>query len=819
VTLVGPPGIGKSRLCREIASLADASGGRILRGRCLPYEERSGYQAFPRIVHDISGIFESDPPAAARPKLDVVVRQVVPEDEVEETLRHLLLLLGLAPDDEVPNGALLMFAARRFIECVALGQPTVFVFEDVHWADASELALLGYLSQHTRDAPALLVATARPELLDIEPTWGTGLGAQTTMPLEPLAEGAARSLAEQLVVGVDPARLVDVAGGNPLFLEELAASVAEIGGEELPVTVREAIAARLDALPANARDALLSAAVIGKTFWRGILETVGSIDDADGALATLEARDFVRRDPSSQVAGDAQFTFKHMLIREVAYSTVPRGLRRQRHAAVALYVEEHLSGEALSTILAYHWREAGEPGRAIPYLLDAADAARRSWAKDAAIDLYTRALDLASDEEMRRRIQLQRGFALVELWDYAPAVEDLTAIMPELQGAEKLEALIGLGLAYVWTERHDDVLATAAEALPLAEELGDETAIPAALAMESEGLAMRGEEGDLDRALEVGDRAIELWVPRTHQFALASFLDLHANLMAWLGDHERAAALSQQEYALARDVQSAEALLRGGGHQALALAGLGRHEEAIAIWDELFEVARELGTNRRYLLNYSSLAYRELHDLDEARTRSAEALELSQGMVFSMPLQFAGSDLLWTDLLAGDIGAAQGDWPERWATAERATGWSRWLVAGRLLCARAEIALAAETPESAADWSHRALAVCRRTRRRKYEGRTLTTFGEALVRLGMREDGLAALREAVRIADDLIGPPARWHARAALGRIAYELGEDDEAARAYAKARQLVDAFSATLAPQRAAALATSPVVQEIRSA
>jgi class 3 adenylate cyclase len=273
VTLVGPPGIGKSRLCREIASLVDASGGRILRGRCLPYEERSGYQAFSRIVHHLSGIFESDSPAAARPKLEATVRELLPEDEAAEALRHLLLLLGLAPDDEVPTGALLLFAARRFVECTALAQPTVFVFEDVHWADASELALLGYLAQHTRDAPALLVATARPELLDIEPTWGTGLGAQTTMPLEPLAEDAARALAERLVAGdgatvVDPGRLVDVAGGNPLFLEELAASVAEVGGEELPVTVREAIAARIDALPGRARDALLSAAVIGKTFWR-----------------------------------------------------------------------------------------------------------------------------------------------------------------------------------------------------------------------------------------------------------------------------------------------------------------------------------------------------------------------------------------------------------------------------------------------------------------------------------------------------------------------------------------------------------------------
>jgi predicted ATPase len=116
---------------------------------------------------------------------------------------------------------------------------------------------------------------------------------------------------------VDADRLVEVAGGNPLFLEELAASLAEFGGEELPVTVREAISARIDALPAVAREAALSAAVIGRTFWRGVLASIAPDIDVDGALHSLEARDFVRRDSSSQLAGDAQYTFKHMLIREV----------------------------------------------------------------------------------------------------------------------------------------------------------------------------------------------------------------------------------------------------------------------------------------------------------------------------------------------------------------------------------------------------------------------------------------------------------------------------------------------------------------------
>src|ERR671937_1222552 len=477
VTLLGPPGIGKTRLCQEVSDFVAATGGRVLRGRCLPYEERAGYQAFARVVHQAAGVLESDPPELARTKLESAVLEFVPSDEAAETSRYLALLLGLAGDDEVPQGTLLYFAARRFIECLGDVQPTVFVFEDVHWADESELGLLHYLAQHMRDAPALLVAAARPELLDLHPTWGAGLAAQTTIPLEPLDADAARTLAEHLAPAFDPNRLVDVAGGNPLFLEELAASVTETGSEgDLPVTVREAIAARIDAMPAGPRNALLAAAVIGKTFWRGLLAAVGGGDDVDGALHVLEARDLVRRDSASQLAGDVQYTFKHMLIREVAYATVPRAARRERHAAVARYIENALAAESLSTILAYHWREAGEPAKAVPYLLAAAEAARRSWAKTALIDLYTRALELTEDEELRRHIRLLRGQSLVELVDRPAAAEEFKELLPELEGSERLEALLWRGMAGGWSEDDKEALEVAEGAGGLAGRVGDETA-------------------------------------------------------------------------------------------------------------------------------------------------------------------------------------------------------------------------------------------------------------------------------------------------------------------------------------------------------
>jgi predicted ATPase len=383
-------------------------------------------------------------------------------------------LLGLVPAEDVQvNRMLLFFAARRFLECVGLAHPTLLVFEDVHWAQASEMELLEHLAQRLRDAPLVLIALTRQELLDSRPTWGGGLVPQTTILLEPLSADEAAELATGIVDEfpgrtLDLDRLVEVSGGNPLFLEELDASVLELGDAgALPVTVREAISARIDALPAEARAALLSAAVVGRTFWRSILDAVSNIPDLDEALSMLEVRGLVRHDHTGQISGDAQFTFKHMLIREVAYATVPRAARRELHAKVARAIEGAVedSAETFRSILAYHWSEGGERGRAIPYLLAAAQAARRSWAQSAVVDLYSRALELAEDEDLKRRIRLERGLALVEIQEYERAAEELAELLPELAGPERLDALISRGHATLWTERDEETLAIAQEAL------------------------------------------------------------------------------------------------------------------------------------------------------------------------------------------------------------------------------------------------------------------------------------------------------------------------------------------------------------------
>jgi class 3 adenylate cyclase/tetratricopeptide (TPR) repeat protein len=821
VTVLGSPGVGKSRLCREVAALVAADGGQILRGRCLPYEETTGYHAFSLIVRQVAGIFDSDAPALARDKLAAAVESQFPPDEAPSRLRDLALLVGLGADENPLEQGVLFFSARRLLERLGEERPTLVVVEDVHWAATSELDLLEYLGAHVRETRVLFIALARPELLDTRPAWGVGSGAQARISLEPLPGEVAAEMAAGLLPDADAEtieRLVGVAEGNPLFIEELAAATVEQGGvDELPVTVRAVIAARIDALPADARNALMSAAVIGRTFWRDVLRAVAGGDDITRTLDDLERRDLIRREPTSRLEGDVEFRFKHALIRDVAYGTLPRATRRERHAATARFVEERTDGaETVAWVLAHHWREAGEPEKAIPQLLAAATVAQQSWATDAVHDLYSQALELAQDGPAKVRIRLRRAYSLIVLNEHQAALDDLEAILPELDRSDLLDAHLYAGKAYVWTEQDVKVIETAQRALELAHELGDGDAEVAATALLSEGLAMRGEAGDIERAIELGDDALGRWRVGRREFELADHLHLQGDLMYWVGDYERSVELGTAAHELGGDVHSMEAILRGAGLQAMALTGLGRHEEALAKFDATTDAVRELGRTPLYILNYASMIHRELNDLSVARDESEEVLERASADGFGMPRRFAHSDLLQTSLLEGDIGRAQLDWPKLWEDAEQASAWTRWLIYGRLAAARAEIALHTETPEDAAEWAQKAIEIAASTRRRKYEAIARTTLGDALARLRRRDEALAEHEVAVRIADRLIGPPARFKARAALARSAYALGEDERAATATAEARALVDDFTATLAPERAELVRASPVVREL---
>ena len=424
VTLFGPAGIGKTRLASEFGQLAQAEGARVIKGRSLPYGEVIPYGAFATQVKQVARIFDTDEAETACKKLDEAVAELL-GGEAGDASSHIAMLIGVGREGGVGDRQTLFFSARRLVEALAQERPTVLIFEDIHWADAGMLDLLEVLASRVRDVPLLLLALARPDLLERRQSWGGGLPGFTALPVEPLSEEHAKELAAQVLLqmqkpGRQSGEIGLVGEGNPLFIEELAASVAENAkatAAELPTTIRAIVSARLDALPPGERTVLLDAAVVGKVFWTGALERMssGQLDLAE-LLDSLEGRDLIRREPVSRLRGDQQFSFKHDLIRDAAYATLPRQPRRKRHAEVAAFLEETTSETpAAASALAQHWREAGEDRRAADYLVIAGDQAGRGWAKEEAVGLYQQALDLIGDEdpELRRKVTQRQAVAAV----------------------------------------------------------------------------------------------------------------------------------------------------------------------------------------------------------------------------------------------------------------------------------------------------------------------------------------------------------------------------------------------------------------------
>lgn len=422
ITIVGAPGIGKTRLALEFALRVEGAGGQILRGRSLPYGESAAYWAFGQIIRDASGIFATDSADVALEKLGAFVASLLPAGEARELTTHLSILARLA-DDTVEDRQILFASAQRLLEALAREQPTLVVLEDLQWADESLLELVEGLAARLGEVPLLLLALARPELLDSRASWAR-LPTNVTVQLQALTRAHARDLVRRLLSGapdqeVLAERIEQAGAGNPLFIEELAAwlsedDLADTAG--LPANIKTIIAARLDQLPAAERQVILDASVIGDVFWLGTLEALGS----DGALIVetlhaLERRGLIRRSPVSRIRGDQELIFKHGLVREVAYAILPKASRRERHAMVARFIEQAAGDPtAYAAILARHWREAGDASNAADYLLTAADQAGRGWAPRETVELCNQALELIpeNDEARRRRARLRRAVAV-----------------------------------------------------------------------------------------------------------------------------------------------------------------------------------------------------------------------------------------------------------------------------------------------------------------------------------------------------------------------------------------------------------------------
>jgi class 3 adenylate cyclase/tetratricopeptide (TPR) repeat protein len=535
-TLVGVPGIGKSRLVSELFALVEQGDELITwrRGRSLPYGEATPMFAFAEMVKAHAGILETDTAQDAAEKLRQTTSALLGEetDWIADRLRP---LVGLEAGSSAGADARAQgFAAwRRFVEALAEDAPAVLVFEDLHWGDDDLLDFVDHLVDWVTDVPLLVVATGRPELLERRPGWGGGKRNALTISLGPLADTETAHLLAALlgrsVIAADTqSELLVRAAGNPLYAEQFAAMVAERGeAGGIPETVHGIIAARLDGLAAEEKRLLQAAAVIGRQFWLGAIVAIGggTHSDAERWLHGLQRKEFIRRERRASVAGETEFVFAHLLVRDVAYGQIPRAERIEKHRAAASWIEALAPdrSEDRADMLAHHYLAAlelvaatggdtapiAEPARRA--LRDAAERALSLGAFQTARRLYERALELWPDDDDERARAVVRHAEAIYFADGRPDIEPLAEAAARLVDRAELalaaKAEIIVGTTYWWDGRWDEGERHAAHAFvlvrdaPASEEKATVLAERARLLM----VAGRAEE-----ALTVGEEGLVL---------------------------------------------------------------------------------------------------------------------------------------------------------------------------------------------------------------------------------------------------------------------------------------------------------------------
>jgi class 3 adenylate cyclase/tetratricopeptide (TPR) repeat protein len=425
VTVVGEPGIGKSRLVTELRTALDERAELVTwrHGRCPPYGEGITFWALGEIVKAEAGILESDDPEEAGAKLEQTVAALL-DDESERAwmVSRLAPLVG-AGERSAAGREEAFTAWRRFLEELAAERPCVLVVEDLHWADDALLEFLEHLLDWSPPVPLLLLCTARPELFERQPSWGGGKRNATTISLSPLStEESARLLQLLLDRTLLPAEtqslLLERAGGNPLYAEQFARMLSERDdAAELPVpeTVQALMAARLDTLRPELKALLHDAAVVGRIFWSGAVAALAgrARDEVRRDLNELVHREFVRPIRVASIEGEDELAFWHGLVRDVAYGQIPRAPRAEKHVAAARWIEE-TAGERVgdhAEILVHHLGQAHELARAagverpevvpelVRFLLLAGERASNLDAA-AAEAYYRRAVGFAGGDEL-----------------------------------------------------------------------------------------------------------------------------------------------------------------------------------------------------------------------------------------------------------------------------------------------------------------------------------------------------------------------------------------------------------------------------------
>ena len=754
VTIVGAAGVGKSRLADEF--LASIEGAGVVRARCLTYG--NGITFWP-LVEILVQLLGRDPEERLE-ELGVDARAA---DRIQA-------LLGRYDDVAAIDD--LFWAVRKTLEAAAAQTPLVVLLDDLHWAEPTFLDLVEHVADWARDTPLLLLALARRDLLDRRPDWETGRPNATCVLLEPLSAEESERLLDELGRPDEDLtrRILAAAEGNPLFLEEMLTVVAE-GGDvaTLPPTIHAVLAARLDQLPTKERAVLERAAVEGQVFhWGALRALLPEERELSGRLQALVRKELLRHE-RPQIDGEDAFRFRHVLLRDAAYASLPKRTRADLHERLARWLDER--GTSLverEEILGYHleqsYRCSTELGAPDAHTLEVAARAadlvassgQRAFARGdmaAASRLLRRAADLLEFDPPRRLELLpELGRALRFSGDASGAAQVLREATDraEASGDRRLTLLSRVEAAFMrlYTDPHaetEDTIRVAEEARALFEEVGDDASLARAWALigHANWLLCRGAEMEVafTRAVECARRAGD---PREEGWVL--------RMLALVYYH----GPTPVEQAIAR---CEEILDVGRGHAAIEvstrakIAGLeamrGNFDLARKLYRECRAIGEEFGIGPvlAALPNYSGPIELLAGDLEAAERELREGCRALEALGETSTLSTTAALLARTLECEGELEEAQEltEVSERNASRDDVASQTTWRgVRARIFARRSEFARANELAREAA-------AIANRTDFLVWRGEALLDLAE-VQRLGGDSDHSAhAATEALRL--------------------------------------------------------------------
>jgi class 3 adenylate cyclase/tetratricopeptide (TPR) repeat protein len=656
VTVFGDAGLGKSRLLDEFAGEVELLPERVqvFQGRAGQWTRGLPYALLRDVFSYRFGIQDSDSPSVAREKIerglvglfgggvDALMRAHFIGHLVGLDFSASPHLAGILDDAKQVRGRAFHYVAQLFRE-VARASPVVIYLEDLHWADDGSLDFVDHLTRACADSAVLVVCFARPDLLERRPAWGEGLASHARITLQPLTRRETRQLVEEILRYAQSIphalreMVVGAAEGNPFYVEELikmfidqgvivpdaadwrvdASRLVEV---RVPPTLRGVLQARLDGLTSWEKTVLQRASVIGREFWGGALEDFsrrararGEAGEAEAAeaLAALRRKELVYRRESSAFTGTAEYTFKHAILRSVTYENILKRDRRRLHREAAEWLITQSGGrvEEYAAVIAEHFERARESARAAEWYGRAGGQARASYAPEAAIGFYRKALEFARDAQE-----------------------------PDAQGAtpqtrQHIKWYDGLGEVLTMQARYAEAT-TAYESM---REAAESACDLIAQARAWNGLtAVREYQGDNRAALESASRAEQLALSaddvKAARSELAVALNRHGLASHRLGDAASVAEMGRQLLAISEGMNEGRRHARANGLRLLGVAHetSGRFDEADECFEQSLELLRETGDRRNvgFMLNNLGVVAHLQGDYSAAAARYEEALAI-----------------------------------------------------------------------------------------------------------------------------------------------------------------------------------------------